>query len=235
VESLQGGGGQHGLPQLVIQDVQLQADIFQLTSNLGMGSSCALLTLRPETLQSVLDNLVFSWNRSWWDGLRCRGLRSGLVSWRRGLETLVALGWLLLLLALVSLGSATMLAWDHGRLLVLLGLGWCWLEPTPPRYGSWGRFGSSKRMGDGVLASRGNSWLGCCWARYHHRRWVIPPCTTGHCWGEPWASLVRYMTLRRGQTGGGLAVGWGGFRSEHGGLSGSGVSIWGRLLWLHKL
>lgn len=159
-----------------------------------------------------------------------------MVSWRRGLETLVALGWLLLLLlALVSLWSATMMAWDHGRLLVLLGLGWCWLKPTPPRNGCWGRFRSSKWMGDWVLASRGDSWLGCCWAGYHHRGWVVPPSTTGHCWSEPRASLVRYMTLGRGQAGGGLAVRWGGFRSEHGGLSGGGVSIWGRLLWLHEL
>lgn len=178
MEPLQGGGRQHGLPQLVIQDVQLQADILQLASNLGMGSSCALLTFRPETLQSVLDNLVLSWDRGWWGGLRCRWLRGGLVGWLRGLETLVALGWLLL--ALVSLGSATMMAWGHGRLLVLLCLGWCWLEPTPPRDGCRGGLRCSEWVGDGVLACKGNSWLGCCWARYHHGRWVIPPSTTGY-------------------------------------------------------
>jgi len=196
VQPLQGGGGQHGLPQLVIQDVQLQADILQLASNLGMGSSCALLTLRPETLQRVLYDLVLSWDGSRWGWLRCRGLRGRLVGRLRWLETLVALGWLLL--ALVSLGRCTKLAWDHGRLLVLLGLGWCWLETTPPRYGCWGGLRGAKRMGDRVLTCRGDSWLSCCWAGYHHGRGIIPPSTTGHCWGEPWARLVWDMALWRG-------------------------------------
>ena len=37
VESLQGGGGQHLLPQLVVQDVQLLRDVFQLPANLWVG------------------------------------------------------------------------------------------------------------------------------------------------------------------------------------------------------
>jgi len=154
-----------------------------------------------------------------------------LVGWLRRLETLVALWWLLLL-ALISLLGATMLAWDHGRLLVLLCLGWCWLEPTPPWYGCWGWLRGSEWVGDRVLACGGYSWLGCCWARYHHRRGVIPPSTTGHCWGEPWARLVWNMTLGRGHAGGGLAVRWGGFRSEHGGLSGGGLLRLHELCWL---
>ena len=36
VESLQGGGGQHLLPQLVVENVQLVRDILQLPSDLGV-------------------------------------------------------------------------------------------------------------------------------------------------------------------------------------------------------
>ena len=39
VESLQGGGGQHLLPQLVVENVQLVRNILQLPSDLGVGSN----------------------------------------------------------------------------------------------------------------------------------------------------------------------------------------------------
>ena len=39
VESLQGGGGQHLLPQLVVENVQLVRHILQLPSHLGVSSN----------------------------------------------------------------------------------------------------------------------------------------------------------------------------------------------------
>ena len=39
VESLQGGGGQHLLPQLVVENVQLVRNILQLPSDLGVSSN----------------------------------------------------------------------------------------------------------------------------------------------------------------------------------------------------
>ena len=39
VESLQGGGGQHLLPQLVVENVQLVRNILQLPSDLRVGSN----------------------------------------------------------------------------------------------------------------------------------------------------------------------------------------------------
>jgi len=39
VETLQGGGGQNGLPQLVVQDVELQTHVLKFSANLRMAGS----------------------------------------------------------------------------------------------------------------------------------------------------------------------------------------------------
>lgn len=158
-----------------------------------------------------------------------------MVGWLRGLETLIALGGGLL--SLVTLGRA-LLSWVtlRGWLLILLSGGR--LETSPAWDWSWGRFRSCSAeywVGDGILASRGDSRLGCLRTGYHHWWWVVPTSTTRSCWSESWPRLVWHMSLGRGQTRGGLVVSRRGVRSEHGGLCGGGVRVVVRLLWLHEL
>ena len=40
VQALQGGGGEHLLPQLVVENVELLRDVLQLPPDLGMGGHC---------------------------------------------------------------------------------------------------------------------------------------------------------------------------------------------------